>query len=298
VYKILNIYIPAGDEQRIWVKWKTPSTPQKMTATVTASQGYFFDRRDVNLVSHYASSVVAEITIHSNVNDSEPPDPTLDDTAETMQYSAVGVSRARGGIIGIGRRSRTWHVWDCNLVSNNGQYGFQFNKINYTAEIDTSYIRIKPDTQNPTAYTRNNKTFMKSGYGINVEVEPRIRVTIEHERTGVTSTNTYYSPASTSFAATPQYLFAHFHEFSYSGKSRQLEKVNNKFVFKPNRFSTYNNRVHYSPWWLPDGTEYDILVNSEYGYAPTGRLSLYEVSDNSIVVEGTLFDDWAISKSR
>lgn len=264
--------------------------------TVTATQGYFYDRIDSNFVRHYASSVEAEINIHSNDFEQEPPDPTLKDTMESMKYDSANTDKAKGGILTVGRRSRSWHVWDCNMVSNNGQYSFQFNKINYTAEI-SSNIKMTPDTQNPTVYTKNNKMFMKSGYGVNLEVEPFIKVTQTHEGTGVTTTNTNFSPTSTSYVSAPQYVIARFREFQYLTYSRQLEKVNSKFVFKPNQFSTYNSRVHYTPWWIPCGTDYDMLVYSDFAYSPTGKLDRYEAS-NFIVIEGTLFDDWAISKSR
>lgn len=39
-YRVNNIVIPAGDSQKVWVKWHTPSTPQTVTITVSVSGAY------------------------------------------------------------------------------------------------------------------------------------------------------------------------------------------------------------------------------------------------------------------
>ena len=333
-YNIPNIYIPPGGEQLIWVKWKTPSSPQTLTATARGSSGYLYNKYNNGISDRYASSITADINIFSNDMEKEPPDPTLDDTPETEDYSSLYSKRARDGILHGGGYPKTnsWHVWDCNwqLVGTytfprdgadyfdnfynpyNGiyyeyqfsgswirerQYKYQFNKISYRAEIETAYIKLTPDVHCPTAYTKNYKTYMKSGYGVNLETESFIRVTETYERTGSSSTVSYYSPASTSYAAAPQYVFSYFHEFCYGLYNRQLEFVNNKFVFKKNRYSTYNSRVHYTPWWTPDGIEYDVLMKYDHAYTPTGKLAMFGIS-NAVVIDGVLIDDWRVVKSR
>ncbi|MCL2637487.1 MAG: hypothetical protein FWD48_03870 [Oscillospiraceae bacterium] len=176
-------------------------------------------------------------------------------------------------------------------------YRIQFNRITYTAEIRNSYVRIKPDVNCPTAYTRNNRTFMKSGYGINVEIEPYIRVTTHHSGTGVRTTNNYFAPATTDLVAAPQYVFAYFPEFRYTRFNRQLDYVNNRFEFRQNQFSTYNERTHYTPWWFPDNTNYEIVTRSDFAYTPAGRLRMFQVSD-LIVIEGNLMEDWRVAPVR
>jgi hypothetical protein len=334
-YKITNIYIPPGGEQVIWVKWKTPSAPQTITATARGSAGVLYNRNNAGISNRYVSEMTANITIYSNDMEDEPPDPTLDDTPKSMEYSALDSSRARSGILKSGGLPKTnsWHVWDCNwqLIStytfdsedvgsvenyynqytgiyyeyqflNSGrirerQYKYQFNRISYRAEIQSAYIKLTPDTHCPTAYTKNYKTYMKSGYGVNLESEAFIKITTTYERTGSTSTETHYSPSATSFAVAPQYVNALFNEFGYGGYNRQLEFVNNKFVFKKNRFSTYNSRVHYTPWWMPDGTEYDVLTLTDFAYTPAGKLAMFGIS-NPVVIDGVLIDDWRIVKTK
>jgi len=138
---------------------------------------------------------------------------------------------------------------------------------------------------------------MKSGYGVHAEVEPFIRITMRHEGTGANSTNSYFSAASTNFAAAPQYIFAYFPEFNYATYFRQFDQVNNRYELRNNEFSTYNERTHYTPWWFPDNANYEIVARSDFAYTPVGRLSVYGVSD-WILIEQNLMDDWRISPVR
>ena len=108
---------------------------------------------------------------------------------------------------------------------------------------------------------------------------------MRHEGTGESSTNTYYSASSTNFAAAPQYIFTYFPEFQYTRFNRQLDYENNKYVFRENKFSTYNERTHYTPWWFPDNVSYEIVVRSDFAYTPSGRLRVNSVSDG-IMIEG------------
>ncbi|MCL1831741.1 MAG: hypothetical protein FWG45_02370 [Oscillospiraceae bacterium] len=296
-YSIPNIYIPAGGEQLVWVKWKTPSTPRTLTATATSTRGYFFNRQNTGTANRYASTINATIEIYDNDMESEPPDPTLDDTQQSIGYAPTNADNTRRGMTSSGNPSGAWYVWDCNVVQVDGEYHFEFHKIMYRAEISGGNVNLTPDFCNPTAYTRNYQTFMKSGYGVNISTDPFIRITVTHERTGATSTNTYHSATATNYATAPQYVSVWFREFGYQSYNRQLEQVNNRFVFRRNRFSTYNSRVHYTPWWLADGTNYDVIASSDNAYTPAGRLTVLTAS-NPLVIEGVFMDDWHIAATR
>lgn len=65
-YRVNNIVIPAGDSQKVWVKWHTPSTPQTVTITVSVS-GAYTDQ----------DTFVAKIV---DLNEHIPPDPVATDT--------------------------------------------------------------------------------------------------------------------------------------------------------------------------------------------------------------------------
>jgi hypothetical protein len=339
VYNIRDIYIPAGSEQLIWVKWKTPLTPGEVTATVTTSTGLIYNINSTDVSDRYVSSLTVYIDVYDNNMENPPPDPTLDDTMAGIGYTASGAATGRTNLMRGDTTSNAWTVWDCNwqrisssrrwyywwdvpgdfynpntgiyteytFVRENAsgtrelwretRYRIQFNRINYSAEVRNSYVRIKPDVNVPTAYAQNNKTFMKSGYGINADVETYIRVTSHHEGTGERTANNYYSPATTNHVAAPQYVFAYFPEFKYATYNRQFDYVDNRFEFRRNQFSTYDERTHYTPWWFPDNTNYEIVTKTDFAYTPRGRLSLYGESD-SVTIEGTLLDDWRVSPVR
>ena len=65
-YRVNNIVIPAGDSQKVWVKWHTPSTPQTVTITVSVSGAYTAQ-----------DTFVAKIV---DLNEHIPPDPVATDT--------------------------------------------------------------------------------------------------------------------------------------------------------------------------------------------------------------------------
>jgi hypothetical protein len=86
-------------------------------------------------------------------------------------------------------------------------------------------------------------------------------------------------------------MFGYFPEFNYGTYYRQLEKDGGKYQFRKNRYSTYNDRTHYTPWWFPDNGRYSVVTRIDFAYTPAGKLCLYAES-GYIVIEGNLYDDW------
>lgn len=177
-------------------------------------------------------------------------------------------------------------------------YTYRFYPIYYTVELlQASYEKsaIEPSVHVPTAKQQYGKWTMKSGYGINIEVSSHIKTTINNTRTGNTTTQTYTSAASCSFAANAQTATARFPEFMYSTYYRRLEDVGGGvFGFKKNKHSTYNDRSHFTPLWYPDNTDYSVVVTSDWAYTPTGVLKLNSES-NAILINGNVYDDWYVA---
>jgi len=63
-YNISNIYIPSGSEQLVWVKWKTPSTPQELEITATATKGLFYNEQNTGVSDRYVNIVNAMVEIY------------------------------------------------------------------------------------------------------------------------------------------------------------------------------------------------------------------------------------------
>lgn len=89
-----------------------------------------------------------------------------------------------------------------------------------------------------------------------------------------------------------QNAVTYFPEFGYKTYWRLLESGSGGSVeFKENKYSTYNNRTHFTPIWYPDGT-YTAYTWALDCWTPAGMLSLNLTDDVSI--DGNVYDDWHI----
>lgn len=257
-----NVYYPNGDSQLVWVRWTTPSTPQQMDIRVDVSGG----------------AVSSSGTIHANIvqiPSSDPPNPTANDRNDSFTRSGVPSNRqitsASWGIW-----QPYWHsnwVWDDDAKEWHDTGWWMFNYLGYSANLSAN-MNIAPDSKDPTASGKA----LKSGYGIN-----------ERVTTGV-STNDSSAVTGTQTAIT------YFPEFQYKTYWRILEQtaggLNAVFEFARNRYSTFNNRTHFTPIWMPDGS-YTPYTYLEDCWTPVGMLSA-NLTD-TVTISGNLWDDWHIA---
>ena len=286
-YTVRNIYYPDGDSQLVWVKWTTPSEPQKMTICVrTSGQG-----------DAEQSTITCNIV---DLDENPPPNPVADDRNDSFRQERVP-NRAE-------ETSTSWSVWDPWWRANwewesdwvrvsrgcysscdddcsgghkkwedqgewvdNGWWVFDCDRYSATLRGD---MKLLNDRYNPTA---TSSTF-KSGYGVNIEVESRV------------STN-----QSSAVSKTPNAV-SYFPEFNYDTYWRLLDRMrtgsSSEFEFQRNVYSTYNNRTHFSPIWMPDGP-YEVNTWLLDYWTPTGMLSL-NLTD-SLTVRGNLWQDWHVA---
>lgn len=273
VYTVSNIVYPSGGSQLVWCKWHTPNTEQTVDIKVTVTGGASVGKTDL----------VANIV---DLNKNPPPDPTADDRNDS--FSAVAVpSRAQ-------RTSAAWSVWEAYWVprwvwisnwhwissgddgywvdfghwEDHGEWNFRSNS--FSVSMNAS-MTVSCDAKNPTA---NGRT-MKSGYGINEKV------------TGSVSGNGEYTALQTAVT--------YFPEFYYKTYWRLLESTStNTLEFRKNKYSTYNNRTHFTPVWYPDG-QYKVYTWAIDCWTPAGMLSA-NLTD-SLTIKGNVFDDWHIAPS-
>ena len=286
-YTVRNVYYPEGDSQLVWVKWTTPSTPQTMTIDVrTSGQG-----------DAEKSTITCKIM---DLDENPPPNPVADDRNDSFRQERVP-NRAE-------ETSASWSVWDPWWRANwewesdwqrvsrgcysscdddcsgghkkwvdrgewvdNGWWAYDCNRYSATLRGD---MKLLNDRYNPTATGSN----LKSGYGVNIEVESRV------------STN-----QSSAVSKTPNAV-SYFPEFNYDTYWRLLDRMRtgsySEFEFKRNEYSTYNNRTHFTPIWMPDG-EYEVNTWLIDYWTPTGMLSL-NLTD-SLTVRGNLWQDWHVA---
>lgn len=282
-YRVNNIVIPAGDSQVVWVKWHTPSTPQTLTITASVSGAYTAQ-----------DTFVAKIV---NLNERIPPDPLATDTNPGYTVPALPNNAQK--------TTAHWGVWNCywvpvwvwhsdwdwvdtsytdadgNEVSDgywedNGEWvdeGYwEYNYTGYSASLSGS-MTLLPDDIVPTASGKN----MKSGYGVKANVSATL---------STSAPSGHFTYTQTAFSVFP--------EFRYTTYLRLLERssggLNAQFTFRPNNFSTYNRKVHFSPVWFPDATRYAVYTQVWDTWTPDGMLSV-NVNDY-VSIDGNLFDDW------
>lgn len=152
---------------------------------------------------------------------------------------------------------------------DNGWY--DFNSTAYSASL-SGRMEIHPDDIVPTAIGDT----MKSGYGIKEGASAEF---------SANAPSSHYAPVQTAVS--------YFPEFSYDTYWRLLERTGNSlasFTFKPNEFSTYGRKVHFTPVWYPDNTDYTVYTYIIDAWTPSGMLSV-NVND-SVQIEGSMYDDW------
>lgn len=257
-YNVGNVYYPSGDSQLAWVRWTTPDTPQTMTITVSVS-----------------GPGSAQGTINVNVVDLDknpPPNPVADDRNDSFSHAAVPGRAVKS--------SASWSVWrpwwqEYWVRHGNRKDGYwwcdhgwwEFDLDRYSASLSAS-MSVKCDDKNPTASGRT----MKSGYGISQTVTGSV------------------SSSQSSAVTQPQNAVSYFPEFRYETYWRLLERMGGgRFEFQKNRFSTYKNRTHFSPIWMPDGP-YTVNTWLIDAWTPDGMLSA-NLTD-SLTIRGNLWQDW------
>ena len=264
-YRMNNIVIPEGDSQLAWVKWHTPSEPQDITITVRTNRG-----------------TLSQTTIKAKVVDlsgNDPPDPKATDTAGSWRPSSVP-SREEKSYAAWSVWWAQWHpYWVWHSTGDDDGYWvdegwYDFFRDNYSASM-TATTRIEPDEKVPTAAGNT----MKSGYGVSNTV-----------------TATVSTSAPMSHYTYGQTAVSYFPEFNYTTYWRLLDRLSSgktaRFQFAENIYSTYKQRVHFSPVWFPDGS-YTVNTQVMDIWTPAGMLCA-NLTD-SVTISGSLYDDWHIA---
>ena len=309
IYQVQNIVIPAGNQQRVWFKWHTPSTPQRINIGISVSNG----------VNSSQGTIQADVY---SISENIPPDPTAKDV-KPKDYTIppeINLSPSSAS------QSVSWSVWTCtkttyevtlNYDGNNGlpavicknggceycqrygqlpyehycieyeqKTGYVYNQVTSGLTL-TSSIVTKPDSLVPTARQKfNYQTYetaweMKSGYGVNVNVSPY------YQAFGYCTSN--------DFTTTP-YVIATFPEFNYQTYNRLLDRATSApMQLRTNDWSQYNHRVHFTPLWYPDGI-YRVKAQLLSVWTPVGEIRLD--TSGYVVINGNLYDDYYVAVDK
>lgn len=274
---VTNIVIPEGDSQLVWVKWQTPSTPQTVSIQVSSTDG--------SLSENIIQAAIVDL------DQNPPPDPKATDRNSAFKLSSIPAYSGKTST-SWGVWSALWHeywVWKSNWQWHSSgkdsgywqDHGYwkdegwwDYHRTSYTASLSASQF-IAPDSKSPIRITSQ----LKSGYGIEINC-----------------TTSLSSNAPSSHITGAQHAISYFPEFAYQ-KYWRLHDIKSagysaRFWLKPNEYSTYESRVHFTPIWFPDGP-YTPTTRILDAWTPAGMLSLQLQS--TITISGNLFSDWHIA---
>lgn len=263
---------PAGGHQIVWVRWHTPDTPQDVTVNATCSQIGL----SVNVLCH-----VVEL------KETQPPDPGYYDSPTSLTASVPDYGSNTEN--SWGEWFASWHanwVWvesyDDATETWSGDWvdegWWDWNYQTYTATLNVDYD-LTPDTKVQTAFQSGKDYEMKSGYGVNAICKAAISRS---------------SGASSYDVTDVQNVVAVFPEFNYTTYNRLFQYTGtihgyDYWEFKPNKYSYYNNRVHFTPLWYPDNTKYTVPLQVIDVWTPGGQL--YTTVSDFITINGDMYDD-------
>lgn len=269
------IVLPLRGSQLTWIKWHTPKEPKTVTVTATISGG-----NKARFEENRSKTISKEIKV-VDLNENVPPDP------RAMDYeTGKAIEKPRGWKVPKLPRtakntSASWGEWSATWIpprdeDDEGYWKYTWNS--YYVDLDVDY-RIKPDEKVPTAKQYFQRWEMKSGYGLNIEADGKVR-----------------SNASSHDYTFAQTMVNYFPEFNYENYWRLSERTkkgwNSKFQLQKNKYSPNEQRVHYTPLWFPDNEKYTPYSEVIDVWTPSGMLSL-GLSDY-IEIKGNVFDDWIV----
>lgn len=123
-----------------------------------------------------------------------------------------------------------------------------------------------------------------------VERNPEDPVTVEFSINGSVTSNADYTDF-TNIGNTISY----FPEFGYTYYCRLLEPMSSGlsgyFEFYNNKYSTFNERLYFTPVWFQDGAYTPIAVIRD-AWTPAGELKV-QLAD-TIIISGSVYDDWHV----
>lgn len=281
IYKT-GITIPQGGERKVWIKWRTPNTKERITTTITAT---------ITKGGTDTSSVSIPIVIKS-LPLKEPENPRADDIKPRSWVSSVSPTFPTTSVLSrfsspVAQRS--WHTYTCTksyVIDYYDSYYigkelievpvykivYTYSRNTYSARLNSTDVTILRDHN--TANANKSRTKIKSGYGIEVNVKSSVSGS---NCTGIQSFCAYF----------PEYGFKKYRRDGKLPGASLLSTIE----LPVNLYSLKKNRVHFTPIWYPDGT-YQVYIETFDCWTPGGMLC--GTGKGSITIGGSLWDDWHI----
>lgn len=295
-YTRSGIIIPPNESQLVWVKWRTPDTPQSINITVRGSGGLSLSK---GTITANIEQLVEKTPPNTEGTDLRPGfvlQPMPDYGASTLHRWSVWWA--------------WWHenwVWVPNMVwvgdgcdsgcapdcggghgswEDHGEYvdkgWWVYESDQYSAGLGTVSVKVVPDERVKTEKPYSVDHFeMKSGYGINAMMQLSL---------GGNFDNSDVTPVQNVVALFPEFDYTQYNRLLVPEYSPQMHQ---RWTFAPNPFSQFNNPVHFTPIWFPDRMNFEPYFIAFDAWTPVGQL--YIPGSDYVYINGNVYDDWHIA---
>jgi hypothetical protein len=256
------LIVPQNSSQVIPFKVGTPSVAGVMTLTASVD----------------STNVILEISESNNestktVNVYKPVIPDISDPkADDVRPVGWVVPPVPST---VADKCTTWTEWRYDSGSSS------FSRVQFYIETSTDFTII-PDTKIHSYKSVSGEYITKSGYG--VETYVTVEVTTNYDRMDL------IIPAQRVWVYTPESGYNLFRELDLG-----ISGLTTSAVFYPNKYSTYNARLHFTPVWYPDGY-YTMHARAIDIWTPAGEIAT--AYSSSVTIDGSVYDDWHIGPFR
>ena len=165
----------------------------------------------------------------------------------------------------------------------------EWTEVKHTASLNVDNIDLKRSSHSPN--TNNSDYSIKSGYGIELDLDTQINNKVGGSTKTINSDNSEMTPPQFMETYLPEYKFEDYEIVSKKNLDENYT-ANNHFNFPINPYSQFEQNCHFTPIWYPDG-KYVVGIRVSQCWTPAGML--YKcIYDTSIDINGNAYDDWHI----
>ena len=257
-----DVVIPANRTNLVYFKWHVPENSAGklyMFRGIANAENTVRERNPDNNATFFMKTVKAKET-------SQTPNTRYERTAPST-YNPLVSSPATTV------ESASWNEW----VFEDGKFELRTYGIRASA-VDPV---VKPDDNCKTAVLENGKWSMKSGYGISLAWNLKLIAMSGYSMPDISA----YTEAQNVYATFPEFGFS-----TASEKYRTLEKVGGAYGFIANPNADKNERVHFIPVYVQDGS-YTVSVTATQIWTPAGMITAIR-NANTLTIDGTVYDDY------
>ena len=259
-----EIVIPANGRNLVYFKWTIPADSAGTTyfckGTITHENAGKEQNSDNNTTEY---AVVATDYVSS-----QTPNTRFEKNVPAGYSPNAASPTAKAG-------SATWNMW----VYEGGRLVLK----SYGITVGNTTPTVTPGSGCLTAEKVGVTWKMKSGYGIALSWNPALIVKSGYIMPGTDA----YTEAQSVYATFPEFGFSMANE-----KYRTLEKVGGAYGFIANPNADKNERVHFIPVYVQDGS-YTVSVTATQIWTPAGMITAIR-NANTLTIDGTIYDDYYV----